>query len=170
MGVIDLFGDVASSSLSATVVAGRHGLKLTAFVTVPAGSSANAMTEKLYTDATRELIKQTTEDVLSSDGGRVLLGRVGVQTVAINPEHFSPLQPTTTATTSTRTTLTSTNTVTDTSTSTQRHLDVTTPTLTTTVGEATGTTIDGHKGAAAPIPGCGAFLLLAVLVVAAREL
>merc|ERR1712066_164716 len=169
MGVIDLFGDVASSSLSATVVAGRHGLKLTAFVTVPAGSSANAMAQELYTDATRELIKQTTEDVLSSDGGRVLLGRVGVQTVAINPEHFSPLQPTTTATT-TRTTLTSTNTVTDTSTSTQRHLDVTTPVLTTTMGEATGTTIDGHKGAAAPIPGCGAFLLLAVLVVAAREL
>merc|ERR1712066_725573 len=166
MGVIDLFGDVASSSLSATVVAGRHGLKLTAFVTVPAGSSANAMAQELYTDATRELIKQTTEDVLSSDGGRVLLGRVGVQTVAINPEHFSPLQPTTTATTSTRTTRTSTNTVTDTSTSTQRHLDVTTPTLTTT-GEAIGadtTTKDRHKGTAAPISGCGVFLPLAVLV------
>merc|ERR1711933_263373 len=128
--VLDLFGQEASSSLSAVVVGGRRGLKISAFVTVPAGSSANAMAEKLYADSTRELIKQTTEGVLSTSGQHVLLGSVGVQTVAINPEPFSPLQPTTTTMTSTR----SSSTVTDTSTSTQRHLDMTTS----TVNEASG--------------------------------
>merc|ERR1711933_573180 len=161
----------SSSSLSAVVVGGRRGLKISAFVTVPAGSSANAMAEKLYADSTRELIKQTTEGVLSSSGQQVLLGSVGVQTVAINPEPFSPLQSTTTATTSTRTSTIS-STATYTSTSTQRHLDMTTSTPITTMSEAAGaatTARDGHKGAAAPISSCVAIFVWAGLVAAGHS-
>merc|ERR1711933_341660 len=130
------------------------------------------MAEKLYADSTRELIKQTTEEVLSSGGGQqVLLGSVGVQTVAINPEPFSPLQSTTTATTSTRTSTVS-STATDTSTSTQRHLDMTTSTPITTMSEAAGaatTARDGHKGAAAPISSCVAIFVWAGLVAAGHS-
>merc|ERR1712232_1078233 len=90
--VIDLFGHAASSTLSAVVVAGKQGLKITSFVTVPEGSSANAMAEKLYTDRMRASVKKTIEESLGSSP--VLLGHVAVQTVAIRPEVFSPLQPT----------------------------------------------------------------------------
>lgn len=160
--VIDLFGHPASSTLAAAMVAGRHGLKITAFVTVPDDSSANAMAVKLYTDGMRELIEQTIRDLFGSSS--VLLGHVGVQSVAIKPEPFSPLQPTTTPTTSTKITTSSTTTqpttVTDTSTATKHH-DITEAATTTD----TTSRKDGFMGAAAPVLGYRATFMWATLAV-----
>lgn len=144
--VIDLFGNSASSTLAAATVAGRQGLKITAFVTVPASSSANAFANQLYTDRLRALIATTVEELLSSP---VLLGDVGVQTVAIKPEPFVPLQPTTTATSTTGTTGSITGT-------TKRHLDMMTTSTSAapTSNETTSTTTRGDRAVpnAAPAP------------------
>merc|ERR1712051_310781 len=126
--VVDLFGRKASSTLSATVFAGKTGLKISSFVTVPAGSSANAMAERLYTQALRSSIVKTTEGTLREHGSQSLsLGGVNVGAVAIKLEPFHPLQETTTLTTSTQTTSTGTLTeTTETTTTRSRHLDIST--------------------------------------------
>jgi len=166
--VIDLFGHPESSTLAAAMVGGRHGLKITSFVTVPDGSSANAMAEKLYTDAMRELIEETIKDLFGSSS--VLLGRVGVQAVAIKPEPFSPLQPTTTLTTSTKTTISSTTTQPTTATSTSTADEHTTRNQEPEFTEAATTTDtpsrgDGFMGAAAPILSHRAMFMWASLIV-----
>lgn len=157
--VIDLFGLPASSTLAAAVVAGRRGLQITSFVTVPDGSSANAMADKLYSSSMRATIVSTVEELLGSSA--VLLGRVGVQAVAIKPEPFSPLHPTTTMSTFTETTSSSITTVSVTGTSTrtsQPHHDMT-EAVTTTGG--TTSQRDGFMGAAAPTLGRRAILMWA---------
>merc|ERR1719491_2874720 len=156
--VIDLFGHPGSSTLAAAMVAGRRGLKITSFVTVPDGSSANAMAEKLYTDAMRELIEETIRDLFGSSS--VLLGRVGVQAVAIKPEPFSPLQPTTTLTTSTKTTISSTTTQPTTATRTQEPEFTEAATTTDTPSRG-----DRFMGAAAPILSHRAMFMWASLIV-----
>merc|ERR1719203_2340787 len=107
--VQDLFGHAASSTVSGTVLSGQKGVKVSAFVTVPAGSSANALAEKLYTESFRSKIVGTTTEVLEQgDNQLALLGPLSVPGVAIRPQTFVPLQPTMMVVESTETSTSST--------------------------------------------------------------
>lgn len=152
--VKDLFGQTSSTSLTAAQVGGRRGLKITAYVTVPEGSSANALASLLYTEQLRQTLVETVRALLHPP---VVLGSVGVQTVSITPETFKPLLPTTTATTTTMppstSTITRTSTLTSTVTTTKRHLDMSTSadqtTTDATTDETTTTEELGEKSLAA---------------------
>merc|ERR1719203_900344 len=124
--VQDLFGHAASSTVSGTVLSGQKGLKVSAFVTVPVGSSANALAEKLYTENFRSKIVNTTAEVLKRDGsGSKFLGRLVAPMVAIHPEPFVPLRPTTTVMTTSTVTSTGSSGVVAFTTTTTIHKDIT---------------------------------------------
>jgi len=107
--VLDLFGESASVTCVASRVAGRMSMKISAFVTVPADSTANALAAQIYTDAFRAKVGKTVKTVLSEEHEQLaLLERVEVFTVALKPERFTPLQHTTTVLTTTQKITTST--------------------------------------------------------------
>merc|ERR1712154_403983 len=93
----DLYGNPSSTTVKAATVAATTGLKVSAFTTVPAGSSARTFATSLYTDAFRTMIVQSTLDVLEHHGKQNLVTwHLDAPMVAIKPEQFIPLQPETT--------------------------------------------------------------------------
>jgi hypothetical protein len=123
--VLDLFGHGDSSTLSAASLSGQKGMRVSAFVTVPEGSSANALAEKLYTEGFREQIGNTTVDTLKDGSRTALIGQPSVPEVSIHPEAFVPLKVTTTVLTTTTEAATSTIvTMAATTTTTTAHKDV----------------------------------------------
>jgi len=107
----DLTGEVASTTVATSSVAGSAGAKIDAFTVVPDGSSAQVFASSLYTDEFRSTIVKTTIRVLREHGKEsAILGHLHAPMVVVNPEKFHPLKPTTT----TRMTEAATTTVTST--------------------------------------------------------
>lgn len=119
----DLYGNPSSTTVKAATVAATSGLRVSAFTTVPAGSSARSMATSLYTDAFRSMIVKSTLDVLGDHGKQNLVTwHLDAPMVAIKPEQFVPVQPETTTSTETQTS-TSTLAITTTSTTVQHDVD-----------------------------------------------
>jgi len=93
--VQDLFGRAGSSSLAAARPAGGSGVRVTAFITVPQGSSTNKLAAVLYTDEFRGQMVSVTHGILGANSVAVH-GSLAAPGVSINPERFTPLQETTT--------------------------------------------------------------------------
>jgi len=98
MSVKDLFDEGGSSTAESARTAGGVGTKLSCFVTVPDGSSTNTMAGQLYTAAFRSDVVQATVAALGGSTVAVM-GTLSAPVVTINPEHFVPLELTTTITT-----------------------------------------------------------------------
>merc|ERR1712107_122551 len=106
------------------------GAKISSFTTVPSGSTANKMAEKLYTDSFRDQIVKLTEATLGGGGAAFETGSLSAAAVAIKPERFIPLHPTTTATTTSTLEVTSTTTFTTTTITVHEHVSSEMPTTT----------------------------------------
>jgi hypothetical protein len=102
--VVDLFGHAGSTTVAAARPTGAAATEISAFVTVPDGSSTNALAEQLYTTSFRSRIVSTTQEVLAQSSSQVaVVGNLSAPAVSIKPERFVPKQPTTTVMTSTTT-------------------------------------------------------------------
>jgi len=166
--VQDLFGRAGQSSIAAARPAGGSGARVTAFVTVPEGSSTNAFAASLYTDEFRKQMVAVTEGVVGHNSAAVSRS-LAVAGVSINPERFVPLEETTTRlTTTTAPTTSTTARTTVITTTTVVHMDVQTTVTTVTETATHGSSI--LNSFAAPKSTGGFSALVPVFTVVMRSL
>lgn len=95
--VVNLLGVHGSTTVAAAGPASVGATEITAIVTVPDNSSANALAEQLYTKSFRDQMVSTTREVLAQTHGQsTVVGNLSVLAVSIKPEHMPDTTVTTT--------------------------------------------------------------------------